>query len=491
MKLKITYAFLFTVFLLGISNRGLAQIGINTDGSAPDASAMLDVVSTDKGVLIPRLTQIQRNAIASPATGLLVFQSDNTPGFYYYNGTTWNFVGILPTEQAAITANTAKISADGLVTTHSDVTDAGSGNIITDGERTTLGTALQSEVDGSTTNEIQTIDVSTLTGTTLNLSLSSDGEADKTVDLSSLQDGIGTDDQTAAEVANTAAGNIEATTVQAAIDELDAEKLSAETQDLEDVLGQDAAANAKITDLTDPTADQDAATKKYVDDTAVELPTAPTAGTMAYYDGSDWVSVAPGSEDQNLTFCSGVPTWGPCSIEVGDFHQGGVVFYLFQVGDAGYVAGETHGLIAAPMDQSSGIGWGCHGTDIAAVPNVMSGPSGAGAEIGDGMTNTAAIVASGCAGSNAAKLCADLSLDGFDDWFLPSAKELNLMYDNRATINTTATNNSGSTFDSSGLYWSSSENGDLSAWNQNFFFNGLQGFGVKTNFNSVRAVRAF
>ena len=42
---------------------------------------------------------------------------------------------------------------------------------------------------------------------------------------------------------------------------------------------------------------------------------------------------------------------------VGDFYQGGVVFHLFEEGETGYVAGETHGLIAAVADQSSGIRW--------------------------------------------------------------------------------------------------------------------------------------
>jgi len=62
---------------------------------------------------------------------------------------------------------------------------------------------LSSEVDGSVTNEIQVFDVSQLTGTNLELSLSSDGEATKVIDLSSLQDGTGTDDQTLNLVTNT------------------------------------------------------------------------------------------------------------------------------------------------------------------------------------------------------------------------------------------------------------------------------------------------
>jgi trimeric autotransporter adhesin len=67
-----------------------AQVSINADGSLPDNSAMLDVKSTSKGLLIPRMTQTQRNAIISPAIGLTVFQTDNTQGYYYYSGTVWS-----------------------------------------------------------------------------------------------------------------------------------------------------------------------------------------------------------------------------------------------------------------------------------------------------------------------------------------------------------------------------------------------------------------
>jgi hypothetical protein len=65
-----------------ITASGLVGIG----NLAPDASALLDVSSTTKGMLIPRMTTAQRDAIASPATGLLIYQSDGTAGFYYYDG---------------------------------------------------------------------------------------------------------------------------------------------------------------------------------------------------------------------------------------------------------------------------------------------------------------------------------------------------------------------------------------------------------------------
>src|SRR5690349_13015706 len=60
-----------------------AQVGIGTTAPAP--SAVLDLTSTNQGLLIPRLTQAQRTAISAPAVGLLVYQSDGTqPGFWYF-----------------------------------------------------------------------------------------------------------------------------------------------------------------------------------------------------------------------------------------------------------------------------------------------------------------------------------------------------------------------------------------------------------------------
>jgi hypothetical protein len=86
---------LFLILMIGISAN--AQVAINTDGTAPDISAMLDVKSTTRGFLAPRMTLAQRNAIVSPATGLVVFQTNSSPGLYINTGTpavpSWNLVG--------------------------------------------------------------------------------------------------------------------------------------------------------------------------------------------------------------------------------------------------------------------------------------------------------------------------------------------------------------------------------------------------------------
>src|ERR1041384_2825932 len=63
------------------------SVGIGT--TAPAASSLLEVKSTTKGFLLPRMTKTQRDVITSPATGLLIYQTNSTPGFYYYSGTAW------------------------------------------------------------------------------------------------------------------------------------------------------------------------------------------------------------------------------------------------------------------------------------------------------------------------------------------------------------------------------------------------------------------
>lgn len=77
-----------TVFIISIAytQQGVA---INTDGSNAHNSAMLEIKSSNKGLLTPRMTTAQKNSIASPATGLLVYQTDSVPGFYFFNGGMW------------------------------------------------------------------------------------------------------------------------------------------------------------------------------------------------------------------------------------------------------------------------------------------------------------------------------------------------------------------------------------------------------------------
>lgn len=66
------------------------SVGIGT--TEPNASSILDISSTSKGLLVPRMTKAQKDAIVSPATGLLIYQTTNNAGFYYYDGSAWSIV---------------------------------------------------------------------------------------------------------------------------------------------------------------------------------------------------------------------------------------------------------------------------------------------------------------------------------------------------------------------------------------------------------------
>ena len=162
--------------------------------------------------------------------------------------------------------------------------------------------------------------------------------------------------------------------------------------------------------------------------------------------------------------------------QVGDFYQGGVIFYL---------DGNGGGLIAAVQDQSSGIRWYNGSYLLTGATNTA---------VGTGSANTDAIIntyAGSPQTSYAAGLARAYTGGGYDDWFLPSKDELNKMWLKRETINTTALANDGSNF-SSDYYWSSTEVDYGTAWRHNFTpWDGTASINGTSNTLNVRAVRAF
>jgi len=87
-----TKLFLAACLITGFAFSVNAQsVGINADGSDPNASAMLDVSSTTKGFLPPRMTTAQRNLISSPAEGLVIYNTDEKT-LNIYNGDSWGFI---------------------------------------------------------------------------------------------------------------------------------------------------------------------------------------------------------------------------------------------------------------------------------------------------------------------------------------------------------------------------------------------------------------
>jgi hypothetical protein len=80
------------LIVLGYNSHTMAQVGIGT--TEPDPSSMLDIQAEGRGLLIPRMTIEERNNISNPAEGLMVYQTDNTPGFYYFNGNNWSTIAV-------------------------------------------------------------------------------------------------------------------------------------------------------------------------------------------------------------------------------------------------------------------------------------------------------------------------------------------------------------------------------------------------------------
>ena len=147
---------------------------------------------------------------------------------------------------------------------------------------------------------------------------------------------------------------------------------------------------------------------------------------------------------------------------------GGVVFF-----DKGSYSDGWRFLEAAPSDQSPGIEWGELWTDI----------EGLGQAIGTGEANTETIVASLGAGSYAARICYDLSLGGYEDWFLPSRGELSELYEQRSTVGGFASG-------PASPYWSSS-GGTYGTAIVQYFNQDMVEEQDKNSNQRVRAIRQF
>jgi hypothetical protein len=350
--MKQFFTFLAAVVLTAST---FAQVGIGTTN--PNTSAALDITSTTKGLLPPRMTYAQRQAISSPATGLMIYCTDCGAGgqAHVYNGSAWvNMIGGEATNQPPTVASTTAASS----ITRTSATSGG--NITNDfGNSITARGVCWSTSQNPTKADAKTIESGTTGSFTSN-----------------------------------------------------------------------------ITGLT---------------------------GSTLYYVRAYATNAAGTSYSAQESFTT-------LNYQIGDSYLGGIIAYILQSGDPGYDANVLHGLIAAPSDQSTAI-WGCEGTTISGAD---------GTAIGTGNQNTIDIM-SGCSTAGiAARLCGDLVLNGYSDWYLPSKDELNKLYLNQVAIGGFANSS----------YWSSSEKDYSSAWKQSFVGGSQAGDG-KDFTGRVRAVRAF
>ncbi|MHC1708754.1 MAG: DUF1566 domain-containing protein [Bacteroidales bacterium] len=190
--------------------------------------------------------------------------------------------------------------------------------------------------------------------------------------------------------------------------------------------------------------------------------TSQLAGLQAntfYYARAYATNSAGTSYGNEITFS----TTGSTGLYLGQMYGGGVIFYLDFTGQ--------HGYIVTMPDLQFGVTWGCYGNDLPGFNDTV---------IGCGQQNTTSIVNNCQEAGIAAKICDNLTLNGFSDWYLPSKSELNLLYQNRQYIQNLVM----------GYYWSSSEANAFEAWQINFS-SGLSMKYGKYDPAIVRAIRSF
>jgi len=524
-----------------------AQVGIGT--STPHASAALDLTSTTGGLLLPRMTNAQCQAISPPVAGLMVYVTDlNGGSFVFYDGNSWSaFVTNCTTVPDAPTIGTAT-AADSGATVSFTAPSSNGGSTITSYTATATSTT-DTHTISVTQSGSGSITVTGLTnGTSYTFTVTATNAIGTSVASVASNSVVPANIPDAPTIGTAVAGNAQATVPFTAPSSNGGSAITSYTAtsspgNITGTLSQAGSGTITVTGLTNGTSYTFTVTATNAIGTSlassasnsvvpVTIPDAPTIGTaVATSDAQATVPFTAPSSNGGSAITSYTATSNPGGItgtisqsgsgditvtgltngtsytftvtatnaigtsvaseasnsvtplsSIGNFYQGGVVFYIFVDGDSGYIEGETHGLIAAVQDQSSGIRW-------------YYGSTGAtGSAVGTGSANTDEIISyfSGTGTtetSYAAGLARAYDGGGYNDWFLPSKVELNEMYTNKTTINTTAALNGGSDFSTS-YYWSSTEAYSSRAWRQGFTSGG-QDTKDKDNTYYVRAVRAF
>ena len=442
-------ACLLTVFALGVNAQ---SVGINATGDAPNSKAILDLSSTSKGFLPPRMTYLEKTAITSPPAGLMIWCTNcGTSGeLQVFNGAAWtNLIGG---------------AASGSVPGAPTISTATAGNA----QASVSFTAPASDGGSTITSYTATSNPGNITGT-----LSQAGSG--TITVTGLTPGTAyTFTVTATNAAGTGAASDPSNSVTPASVPGAPTGVSA------------TAGNAQASvSFTAPASNGGSAITSY---TATSTPGSFT-GTLTQA-GSGIITVTGLTNGTAYTFTvtatnaagTGVASSASNAVTpvaplaIGQSYGGGIIAYILQSGDPGYISGETHGLIAATADQSTGIIWAITAYHYNLVPG------GTGTAIGTGLANTNKVISQNGAGTTyAAGLARAYTGGGYSDWYLPSKDELAKLYAMKVL---------GFGGFASNDYWSSSEYSAIYAWLQNFS-NGYQNYHYKYMPYYVRAVRAF
>jgi len=497
MKKNLCIAF----FLLSVSL--VAQVAISTDGSNPDNSAVLDVKSTNKGLLPPRVALTAINSaqpVSAPAVGLFVYNTATAgappnnvvPGNYCWNGTRW--VAVAPPPGAnvgellywngaqwitlpsgsngqVLTLNNGvpqwggtqksivfTVSAGATSPTTANIT----GNVFSDGGESTVYGICYSLSPNPTLADATTVD-----GTGI-------GQFTRTL-TGLIEDTLYYVRAYATNSIGTVYGNertfatelLPSVTTDIVTDIAQYTALSGgyvTSQGFAPVIGRGVCwSTSQNPTIADSHTNNGSGTGAFVSNI-----TGLTSNTTYYLRAYATNSMGTSYGNQRTFTTLSYPFY------IGQSFGGGIICYIDQTG--------LHGLIAAasdqfytpwynPSDHWYDLYWGCYQSPL--VGNT-------GTNIGSGQANTTSILNVNTCSAIAPWVCDNLVLNGKSDWFLPSKDELNQLYIHRVEVGGFITSN----------YWSSSEVDINHAWSQNFN-NGNQSIDEKGTYRRFRAIRTF